>query len=319
MLDSLPLLKKITFPNIFREKLQTLQVNLGYKCNLQCLHCHVNASPNRTEVMSAQILDDIIEFVNINNIKQIDLTGGAPEMHPQFDDLIIKLSNLGCSIIVRTNLVILNEPNYAHLADLFVKYDVTLMASLPCYLQENVDQQRGKGTFNQSISVLQVLNKKGYGTHSSKLQLNLVFNPQGAELPGDQVELEKSYKDYLHSHFKIVFNQLFTITNQPIKRFGSMLMSKKEFFPYMDLLQSSFVNKNLDSVMCKSIVSIDWQGYIYDCDFNQMLDLPISENQNKFHIRDYHPGNNIDIPIQVAGHCYACTAGSGSSCGGALS
>jgi radical SAM/Cys-rich protein len=319
MLDSYPLLKDIPFPSVFRENLQTLQVNLGYKCNLQCLHCHVNASPQRTEVMSSTTIKDIIEFVQTYKISQIDLTGGAPEMHPQFEQLVIKLSALNCSIIVRTNLVILNEPGYLDLIDLMVKYNVTLMASLPCYLQENVDQQRGKGTFAQSVKVLQLLNTKGYGKSLHKLQLNLVFNPQGPELPAEQKQLEKSYKDFLLSHFKIVFNKLLTISNQPIKRFGSMLMSKKEFSPYMDLLQESFVEQNLHQVMCKFIISIDWQGYVYDCDFNQMLGLAIKNGQQPIHISHYHPENNRHIPVQVAGHCYACTAGSGSSCGGTLS
>jgi radical SAM/Cys-rich protein len=319
MLDSFPLLKDIPFPQIARNKLQTLQVNLGYKCNLQCLHCHVNASPSRTEVMSSTTVESIINFVQKYQITQVDLTGGAPEMHPQFEQIIIKLSQLNCSIIVRTNLVILNEPGYQHLIDLMVNYNVTLMASLPCYLQENVDHQRGKGTFDQSIVVLQLLNKKGYGKDSEKLQLNLVFNPQGPELPAQQPQLESAYKAYLLSHFQIVFNQLLTISNQPIKRFGSMLMSKNEFSPYMDLLKNSFVEKNLDQVMCKFIISVDWQGYVYDCDFNQMLDLPIQNNQQSIHISEYHPENNRHIPIQVAGHCFACTAGSGSSCGGALS
>ncbi|MFK5892140.1 MAG: arsenosugar biosynthesis radical SAM protein ArsS, partial [Pseudomonadota bacterium] len=311
MLDSYPLLKDISFPQVSRDRLQTLQVNLGYKCNLQCLHCHVNAGPNRTEVMSSNTIEDILSFVQVYKISQIDLTGGAPEMHPQFEEFIIKLSALNCSIIVRTNLVILNEPDYQHLIDIMVKFDVTLMASLPCYLQENVDHQRGKGTFEQSIQVLQLLNKKGYGKALDKLQLNLVFNPQGPELPAEQQQLESAYKDYLLSHFQIVFNQLLTISNQPIKRFGSMLMSKNEFSPYMDLLKTSFVEKNLEQLMCKFIISIDWQGYVYDCDFNQMLDLPIVNNQQRLHISEYHPEDNRHIPIQVAGHCYACTAGSG--------
>jgi len=319
MLDSYPLLKEIPFPSVFRDQLQTLQVNLGYKCNLQCLHCHVNASPQRTEVMSSSTIEDITNFVQKYKVSQVDLTGGAPEMHPQFEQLIIKLSALNCSIIVRTNLVILNEPDYQHLIDLMMKYNVTLMASLPCYLQENVDQQRGQGTFDQSIKVLQILNKKGYGKQLHRLQLNLVFNPQGPELPAEQKQLEKSYKDYLLKHFQIEFNQLLTISNQPIKRFGSMLMSKKEFSPYMTLLKTSFKEENLHQVMCKFIISVDWQGYVYDCDFNQMLNLPILNEHQSIHISKYHPEKNRHIPIQVAGHCYACTAGNGSSCSGTLS
>ncbi len=319
MLDTYPLLKDIAFPQISRDQLQILQVNLGYKCNLQCLHCHVNASPRRTEVMSSTTVEAILTFVKKYKIKQVDLTGGAPEMHPQFEQLIIKLSQLNCSIIVRTNLVILNDPAFQHLIDLMVNFNVTLMASMPCYLQKNVDHQRGEGTFEQSIEVLKLLNKKGYGKDKNELQLNLVFNPQGPELSADQQQLESAYKDYLLSCFHIVFNQLLTINNQPINRFGSMLISKNEFSSYMDLLQTSFVKKNLDQVMCKFIISVDWQGYVYDCDFNQMLDLPIRNNQQAFHINEYHPENNQHIPVQVAGHCYACTAGRGSSCGGALS
>jgi len=287
MLDSYPLLKEIPFPSVFRDQLQTLQVNLGYKCNLQCLHCHVNASPQRTEVMSSSTIEDITNFVQKYKVSQVDLTGGAPEMHPQFEQLIIKLSALNCSIIVRTNLVILNEPDYQYLIDLMVKYNVILMASLPCYLQENVDQQRGQGTFDQSIKVLQILNKKGYGKQLHRLQLNLVFNPQGPELPAEQKQLEKSYKDYLLKHFQIEFNQLLTISNQPIKRFGSMLMSKKEFSPYMTLLKTSFKEENLHQVMCKFIISVDWQGYVYDCDFNQMLNLPILNEHQSIHISKY--------------------------------
>jgi radical SAM/Cys-rich protein len=323
MLDSYPLLKAISFPEISREQLKTLQINLGYKCNLQCLHCHVNASPSRTEVMSSETISDILQFIKKHKITQVDLTGGAPEMNPQFEDLIYKLTALNCSIIVRTNLVIFNELGYQHLIDVMVDNNVTLMASLPCYLQENVDKQRGKGTFDESIKVLRLLNSKGYGKKghngSKELQVNLVFNPQDYDLPGDQSQLQQAYKDYLFSHFKIEFNQLLTITNQPIKRFGSMLMSKNQFNPYMDLLQTSFVEENLDQVMCKFIISIDWQGYVYDCDFNQMLDLPIKDRHQSLHIREYDPQTYQSIPIQVAGHCYACTAGSGSSCTGALS
>jgi radical SAM/Cys-rich protein len=318
MLDSFPLLKAISFPEISRGKLETLQVNLGYKCNLQCLHCHVNAGPNRIEVMSSETISDILAFIEKYKITQVDLTGGAPEMHPQFEALLYKLFDLNCTIIVRTNLVILNEPEYQHLVDVMVKNNVTLMASLPCYLQENVDKQRGKGTFDESIAVLQLLNEKGYGLNE-KLQLNLVFNPQGPELPSEQQQLQQAYKDYLYSHFKIKFNHLLTISNQPIKRFGSLLMSKKQFAPYMELLQTSFVEKNLQQVMCKFIISIDWQGYVYDCDFNQMLDLPIKDRHQAIHICKYDPQMGQDIPIQVAGHCYACTAGDGSSCTGSLS
>jgi len=259
MLDSFPLLQKISFPKISRKALDTLQVNLGYKCNLQCLHCHVNASPARTEVMDKENLSTLIDFVKKFKISYVDLTGGAPEMHPQFAELLQQLSSLKCQIIVRTNLVILNDPEYTHLIDLLIKYKVILMASMPCYLEENVDKQRGSGTFLDSIEILKLLNEKGYGKEASDLKLNLIYNPQGPELPPEQHLLERDYKKHLFEQYQIEFNNLLTITNLPIKRFGSLLMSKQLFDPYIDLLKKSFVNDNLESVMCRNIISVDWQ------------------------------------------------------------
>ncbi len=319
MLDSFPKLQAIDFPPLEREPLQTLQVNLGYRCNLQCQHCHVNAGPHRTEQMQEQTLRQIYRFIQKQNIRQLDLTGGAPEMHPKFADILHQLHQLGCKVIVRSNLVILLEPGYEHLTELFRQYPLTIMASMPCYLQENVDRQRGKGTFDKSIQALQLLNQIGYGLDDANRQLNLIFNPQGPDLPASQQLLEQDYKRHLLRHYRISFNQLLTITNQPIKRFGSLLLSRGQFDDYMQLLQQSFAAKNLQQLMCKTLISIDYQGYIYDCDFNQMLNLPARINDRRLHIRDYDRWQQQHRQIQVAGHCYACTAGSGSSCGGALS
>lgn len=324
MLDTLPLLQKIPFPAIKRKKLDILQINLGYRCNQQCLHCHVNAGPNRKEEMSREILLQIINFVKENHIQCVDLTGGAPEMHPDFIYLIKTFYELGVAVIDRCNLTILNETGYENTAEKLAEYKVEIVASMPCYLEENVDKQRGSGVFESSIEALSLLNNLGYGKKDSNLKLNLVYNPQGASLSPEQIELERDYKKFLFNEFGIVFNQLFTITNVPVNRFGSMLMSKKDFHPYMKLLQQAYQAENLESVMCRHQLSIDWQGYLYDCDFNQMLDLPITGNRDdkknhKLHISQVSAGELTSKDIIVAGHCYACTAGQGSSCGGALS
>jgi len=318
MLDCYPYLKEIPFPDLSRAKLDVLQINLGYRCNLQCQHCHVNAGPQRTEVMSKETLRDIYRFVAEYDIQRVDLTGGAPEMHPDFPAILKQFKQLGCDICVRTNLTVLNLPDYQHYLSLLSEYQVELMASLPCYHAENVDKQRGKGTYDESIQVLKALNRAGYAQHGTALKLNLIYNPQGAYLPPDQQQLEVDYKQQLWEQYHIRFNQLFTITNLPVKRFGSMLLSTGQFEAYLQLLQDAHQEKNLHSVMCRSLLSLDWQGYLYDCDFNQMLDLPIQQQDRRLHISAYHPLKHTDIPIRVAGHCYGCTAGSGSSCGGAL-
>ena len=320
MLDTLSLLQKINFPSIYRKKIEILQVNLGYRCNQQCLHCHVNAGPNRKEEMSHEVLLEVIEFVQHNNIQCVDLTGGAPEMHPDFNFLIKTLHDLGIVVIDRCNLTILNETGYEKMAAQLADSQVQIVASMPCYLEENVNKQRGSGVFKSSIEALKTLNELGYGVKGSQLILNLVYNPQGAALSPGQKQLELDYKQFLADEYAIVFNQLFTITNVPVKRFGSMLISKNEFDPYMKLLQDAYQAENLESVMCRHLVSIDWQGYIYDCDFNQMLDLPVTSiHSNKLHISQVTAEDLEHKEIIVAGHCYACTAGQGSSCGGALS
>lgn len=319
MLDTLPLLNKISFPAISRKKINILQINLGYRCNQQCLHCHVNAGPNRREEMSHEVLMQTLDFIKAHEIQIVDLTGGAPEMHPEFFELIEALHQLGVKIIDRCNLTILNESGYEMLPEKLAENQVEIVASMPCYLEENVNKQRGSGVFKSSIEALKRLNQLGYGKQGSSLILNLVYNPQDASLAPEQVQLEKDYKLFLADQFDITFNQLFTITNVPVKRFGSMLISKNEFKPYMKLLQSAYQVENLEAVMCRYQLSIDWQGYIYDCDFNQMLELPLESEGHKLHIGDINLHELQEREIIVAGHCYACTAGQGSSCGGALS
>jgi radical SAM/Cys-rich protein len=319
MHDTLPLLINSDFPNIIRKKLETVQVNLGYKCNQQCLHCHVNASPARTEMMSVQIIDSILKYMKQNKPRYLDLTGGAPELNPHFKYFITEAKKLNIHVIDRCNLSILLEPGQETLAHFLADNNVEIIASLPCYQESNVDGQRGKGIFQKSITGLKLLNSLGYGKSDIKHQLNLVYNPTGPYLPPPQNKLETEYKNELKNTFDIDFNQLYTITNVPIKRFGSMLISKKEFDNYISTLKNAYSDTNLDTVMCRNLVSIDWQGFLYDCDFNQMLDLPLTINENtKTHINDIMNFNIIKNSIKVADHCYACTAGQGSSCGGAL-
>lgn len=319
MIDTLPLLvKDIQFPAIRKGKVDTFQLNLGYLCNQQCNHCHVNASPKRTEIMPKNVIDKIIDVISKSkNITTLDLTGGAPEMNPNFKYLVESLSHRLDKIIIRSNLTILTEPGYEDFVDFFARHEVQVTASLPCYSQENVDTQRGKGVFDDSIKSLQALNKAGYASPSTNLVLNLVYNPGGAFLPPPQQLLEEEYKKILQDKFNIKFNNLFTITNMPIKRFGSTLVSKKEFDNYLALLQESYNETSLESVMCKNIVSIGWDGTLYDCDFNQMLNLKVS-NTLQNNIQQLDKWQDTDQEIVIANHCFACTAGQGSSCGGAL-
>ena len=319
MHDTLPLLLNSSFPQIRRNKLETIQVNLGYKCNQRCLHCHVNAGPNRKEMMSQDNIKLLLQILEIKQISTLDITGGAPEMHPDFNYLVQKARALGVKVIDRCNLTILNEPGYEEMINFLAEHKVEIVASLPCYLEENVDAQRGNGVYNSSIEALKKLNAVGYGEENSDLVLNLVFNPAGPVLPPPQERLAADYKkELLHRH-GIRFNNLFTITNMPIKRFGSTLISDGQFEEYMQLLKSSHQDRNLESVMCKNLLSVNWEGYIYDCDFNQMLDLPIRLNSYQHvHLRDLMQEDVENNQITVADHCYGCTAGGGSSCGGAL-
>jgi len=328
----LPLLKKTDFPPIRRGKLEILQVNLGYLCNQTCLHCHVNASPRRKEIMARETVQTVLDYLAVQQIKTLDLTGGAPEMNPHFRYLVSQASAMGVRVIDRCNLTILEEDGYKvnsegrestlgceDMAAFLAEHGVEVVASLPCYLGSNVDAQRGKGVFDKSIMALQRLNKLGYGIEGSGLTLTLVYNPQGAALPPSQQELEAAYKRELHLRYGIAFNHLFTITNMPIKRFGSTLISRGEFASYMQLLKESYSEENLHDVMCRSLISIDWQGFVYDCDFNQMLNLPMQGAGGKrTHLSDLMQTDITGRPITVMDHCYGCTAGQGSSCGGAL-
>lgn len=317
MQSTISLLEATDFPAIQRGTLTTLQVNLGYLCNQSCVHCHVAASPYRTEMMSAELIDLIPQVLQARQIKTLDLTGGAPEMHQDFKRLVRAARALDVKVIDRCNLTILMEQGYEDLAEFLAENQVEIVASLPCYSVDNVDKQRGKGTFDASILGLQKLNALGYGRAGSGLTLNLVYNPQGASLPPNQQALEGDYKRELMQHFGIEFNQLFALTNMPIQRFGAVLLAKDQFHPYMQLLKTNYQAANLAGVMCRSTISVNWQGELFDCDFNQQLILPVP-NQARRHLSDLLSQDPQGDAIAIADHCYGCTAGQGSSCGGAL-
>ncbi|WP_445366655.1 arsenosugar biosynthesis radical SAM (seleno)protein ArsS [Methylomonas sp. BW4-1] len=319
MHDTKPLLLDSDFPAVFRKSLEILQLNLGYLCNLSCVHCHVNAGPKRTEMMSRETIDQVLALAEAANIHTLDLTGGAPEMHADFRYLVRAARDRGIEVIDRCNLTILEEPEYTDLAEFLAAQQVNIVASLPCYLEDNVDKQRGKGVFKDSLAALQRLNRLGYGHEDGELTLNLVYNPQDAVLPPDQQALEQAYKQHLQQHYGIVFNRLYAIANMPIQRFGSTLISHGRFESYLTLLKNSFRADNLENLMCLNTLSIDWQGTVYDCDFNQMLDMPVGiSDKPRMHISELNLQQLQDAPIATAAHCYGCTAGQGSSCGGAL-
>ena len=319
MHPTFPLLAQTDFPRLHRRSIDTLQVNLGYRCNQSCLHCHVNAGPTRTEAMDAQTVDLVLAILEHRRIRALDLTGGAPELNPQFRRLVQAARAMGVTVIDRCNLTILFEPGQDDLAEFLADQQVEVVASLPCYSVANVDRQRGEGVFDKSIAALQRLNALGYARPGSALTLNLVYNPQGPVLPPPQGALEADYKRELEAHFGIRFNHLFALTNMPIQRFGSTLVSKGQFESYLQLLKGAYRSDNLATVMCQSLVSVDWQGDLYDCDFNQMLGLPAQLNgRARAHLRDLLEHSPVGEGIRVADHCYGCTAGQGSSCGGAL-
>lgn len=316
MHDVLPLIRKSKFPALARRSIATVQVNLGYRCNQSCVHCHVGAGPNRIEQMSAETAAQVREYLFASGAGLLDLTGGAPELNANFRELVVAARARGIRVIDRCNLTVLFEPGQEDLAGFLADNGVEITASLPCYLEENVDAQRGSGVFGQSIRALRRLNELGYG---SRLELNLVYNPQGAVLPPPQEALEDDYRRMLGERYGIVFSRLLTLANMPIQRFGSMLVSKGQFASYLELLQNAHRDANLDAVMCRDTVSIDWRGHLHDCDFNQMLDLPLrSGGRARTHVTDVTGESLAGNPIVVAGHCYGCTAGQGSSCGGAL-
>ena len=317
---TLPLLKATDFPALRRRAVETLQVNLGYTCNQSCVHCHVNAGPNRKEQMDRATVEGVLDVLVAKRIRTLDLTGGAPELNPHFRDLVAQARARGVHVIDRCNLTILSEPGQEDLAGFLAAQGVEVVASLPCYLEDNVDRQRGAGVFDRSVRALQALNALGYG-RDERLPLSLVYNPQGPVLPPPQAGLEADYRRILGERFGIVFTRLYALANMPIARFGSTLVSKGQLREYMGKLRAAHRPENVDQVMCRTLVSVDWQGFLYDCDFNQMLGLHLHETgqrHGRLHLDDWLEMDLEGNPIVVADHCYGCTAGQGSSCGGAL-
>ncbi len=314
-----PITRHNRFPEIHRARLQTLQVNLGYVCNQTCFHCHVNAGPNRKEVMERKTVDQLIAFMDRSPVETLDLTGGAPEMNPLFRDLVRAARARGVTVIDRCNLTILEQPGYEDLAEFLAEQQVQVVASLPCYLEDNVNSQRGDGVFQASITGLKRLSALGYGQDGTGRELSLVYNPLGATLPPPQKELEQAYREHLLANYGVRFNALFTITNMPINRFAKTLFKERKYGEYMELLRSAHRPENLDGVMCRSLISVDWKGFVHDCDFNQMLGMPLgAAAAGNTHISELQAEKLEDAPIAVAEHCFGCTAGQGSSCGGAL-
>ena len=312
-------LKAVNIPDIKKGQLKILQLNIGYMCNQTCSHCHVDAGPNRKEMMSMKVLKRCLSLMSENKIETVDITGGAPEMHPNFRWFIksIREKTRVDEIIVRSNLtIILANKKFFDLPNFFADNRIHIISSLPFYNKEKTDNQRGKGVFDKSILALKELNKVGYGKTNSSLKLDLVYNPSGAFLPPDQELLEKKFKEKLYNNFKIKFNNLFTITNLPISRFLDYLIASENYEEYMETLVSRFNPNATKELMCKNTISVSWEGYIYDCDFNQMLDLKINSKNNtvfKCKIQGL-----VDKKIQVSQHCYGCTAGAGSSCQGTI-
>ncbi len=316
---TLPLLRQTDFPALARRAVEVLQVNVGYRCNQSCVHCHVGAGPTRTEAISREVADQILQYLRSTRVSTLDITGGAPELSDQFRYLVTQARALGIHVMDRCNLTIVEQPGQEDLVEFLAAHGVEVVASLPCYLEDNVNRQRGAGVFQASLRALRSLNAAGYGKDGTGLMLNLVYNPQGPSLPPSQVQLEADYRRILGDEHGIAFNRLYTLANMPIARFGSTLMSKGQFSSYMRLLKDSYRAENLDHVMCRALLSVDWQGYVYDCDFNQMLGLPLKLGQkSRVKLSDLQQVALHGNPIQVADHCFGCTAGQGSSCGGAL-
>jgi radical SAM/Cys-rich protein len=308
-----------TFPALRRERVETLQVNLGYRCNQACLHCHVAAGPNRTEEMPADVVEDVLRFVGAHAVAVLDLTGGAPELHPAFRSLVRRARALGAQVIDRCNLTVLEEPGHADLAAFLAAERVRIVASLPCYLEANVDRQRGRGAYAKSIRALRTLNDLGYGRGTGDLVLDLVYNPLGPTLPPPQAQLERDYKRELFARHGITFDRLLTLANMPVGRFRTALASTGELDAYVGRLRAAHRDENLAQVMCRGLLSVDWQGTVYDCDFNQMLGLPFAgAGRPRSRLRELLATSLDGSPIQVAEHCFGCTAGQGSSCSGAL-
>ena len=320
MSKRLPFSRVTHFPTITRFLLETLQANLGYHCNQRCSHCHVNAGPDRKEMMDRSTIELVIHYLRSSTVKKLDLTGGTPELNPYFRHLVREARGMDIHVMDRCNLTVLEEPGQEGLPEFFADHQVEVIGSMPCYLKENVDRQRGNGVYEASVRGLKRLNQLGYGQKDSGLLLNLVYNPMGPFLPPSQKVLEEDYRRELDGRFGIVFNHLFTFINMPINRFGNQLRSTGEFSNYMMLLRKAHREENLDAVMCRSLISVDWKGYIYDCDFNQMLGLSLSfRSTSRTHLSELMGIDLKGKPVWFWDHCYGCTAGQGSSCRGVLS
>ncbi len=302
-----------------RRSIEVLQVNMGRYCNQACIHCHVESGPTRTEMMSRETAEAVVRFLARSEIPTVDLTGGAPELNENFNYLVESAAGLQRHVMDRCNLTVIFEPGKNYLPEFFKRYQVEVVCSLPCYSEENVDRQRGKGTFDLSIRALRIFNGLGYGKPDTGLVLNLVYNPVGPHLPPPQEQLAQDYRSELREKFGIEFNHLYCLSNMPITRYATHLKLRGEYDRYMELLEANFNAATVDHVMCRNHLSVGWEGSLYDCDFNQMLELPIVDDHGKaLHIATASVRQLSGRPITVGNHCYACTAGSGSSCGGAL-
>ena len=301
-----------------RGRLTALQINVGKICNQTCSHCHVDAGPDRRESMTYETARQVIEFLSRSEVQTLDITGGAPEMNPHFRMLVQEARRLDKQVIDRCNLTILLANGFTDLPEFLAEHQVNVVASLPCYLEENCDAQRGDGVFEKSIAALRRLNALGYAQPKSDLRLDLVYNPTGLGLPPEQQKLEASYKSELEARYGVQFNSLLTITNMPVSRFLDDLLRRGKYEEYLGKLLQSFNPATIQNLMCRSLLSIDWNGFIYDCDFNQMLELAVTQGEQRVHISQLTDDLLADRPIRTANHCYGCTAGSGSSCGGSL-
>jgi radical SAM/Cys-rich protein len=302
-----------------RQDPQVLQLNLGKLCNLTCSHCHVNAGPHRKEVIQSDTVTKILDWFSMTNIPTLDLTGGTPEMIPDFRRIVEEVRNFPTprKIIDRLNATIIEEPGYEWVAEFLARHEVEIIASMPCYEPENVEKQRGNGVFKKSISAFQKLNRLGYGS-DSRLKIHFVYNPSGDFLPPDQVDLEAQYKTMMKDHFKIEFDQLYCITNMPIARFASWLKREGRLNDYNSLLKDAFNPETIDGLMCRDTINVNWLGEVFDCDFNQMLNLPTYNKKDSINVWEINLKEFSTAPIRTGTHCFGCTAGSGSSCGGSL-
>jgi radical SAM/Cys-rich protein len=304
-----------------RQSLEVVQINVGKLCNQTCQHCHVEAGPNRMEIMDREMAERVVDFVRATQAKTVDITGGAPELNPSFRMLVTEFNHANRHVIVRSNLTVLTEPGMEDLPEFFAEHKVDIVASMPCYTEENVDHQRGRAVHKKSIQMLRRLNGLGYGKDGTGLSLNLVYNPLGAYLPGPQADLERDYRRELGSNFGVSFNHLYTITNANIGRFANLLQQTGEIDHYALLLDQSFNPATLNSLMCMYQVSISWDGYLYDCDFNQVLNMRLGNGQafrlGQIPVEEL-AAQLVGRGIVTGQHCYTCTAGTGSSCTGAL-